>query len=70
MKGKKENHQWERVHGSNLDKENINRAKANKNVFEGEHFNEICEELGIKPTKRQASKYRRKQGLVFNYGKS
>ncbi len=69
MKGKKANHQWERVHGSDLDQENANRAKANKDIQNSEFFKEACEAVGIKPTRRQASKYRQKRGLIFNYRK-
>lgn len=71
MKGKKsrENHQWKRVYGPNLDQENANKAKVNKDTQNNEIFKKACEAVGIEPTRRQASKFRRKRGLAFNYGK-
>jgi hypothetical protein len=38
-----------------------NRVFAKKNPL----FLEACKSAGIEPTMRQASKYRRKQGLAF-----
>ena len=68
--GKKKNHSWVRVYGPDLDAGNKDRAKENKSILESENFKKVCELAGINPTKRQASKFKRKNGLAFMYGKS
>lgn len=42
--------------------------KMNNNEFSAnvKTFKASCEKAGIKPTKRQASKWRRKTGLAYN----
>lgn len=68
-KGKKKNVDWVRVHGPDIDVNKADRTKANKSVFETEVFKEACDAVGINPTIRQASKFRRKGGIAFNHGK-
>lgn len=67
---KRQYHEWVRVHGPDLRPEYAEDAKKNKQVLESDHFKEVCELAGTNPTKRQASKYRRKKGLAYKYGKS
>ena len=69
MKGKKKNVEWQRVHGPDLDKNKATRTKGNKSVLENDVFKKACEAVGITPSKRQASKFRHKKGLAFNYGR-
>jgi len=38
---------------------------TNKKFSEQESFIKSCESAGIKPTKRQASKFRRGKGIVY-----
>lgn len=57
---------WKRVTGPDLDVNKADRAKANKSVMENDTFLKACEAAGVTPTKRQASKWRRKRGLAFN----
>ena len=57
---------WKRVSGPDLDLGNNARANLNKNVQESKIFIDSCKLAGIEPTRKQASKYRRKKGLVFN----
>jgi len=40
------------------------RYLANTHIIEQQMFKEACEVVGIKPTRRQASKWRRKKGLA------
>jgi hypothetical protein len=43
----------------------VNKEFAQKD----QAFINACEKAGIKPTKRQASKYRNKKGIAFKTGK-
>lgn len=38
---------------------------TNKEYANSKDFTEKCEKVGVKPTKRQASKYRNKKGSVY-----
>lgn len=57
--------QWTRVTGPNLCPEYAERAKKNDGVVNSPQFKEACEKAGIEPTRRQASKFRRKMGLAY-----
>lgn len=61
---------WKRVSGPDLDVNKKDREKKNKSVFESKGFKKMCEIAEFTPTKRQASKYRRKMGLVYKKGKN
>lgn len=61
--------QWIRVSGHDLDPNKFDREKENKNIMNKEIFKEACETVGIEPTKRQASKFKRKKGLVYKLGR-
>ena len=47
------------------------KSKMSNRQFSQEDmkFRSACEKVGIKPTARQASKYRNKKGLAFKGGK-
>lgn len=62
---RKQGQQWDRVTGPNLDLDTADLQKANKRTFESEQFKEACEFANIEPTTRQASKFRRKKGIVY-----
>lgn len=62
---KKQYHEWIRVYGPDLKPEHAEEAKKNKQIFENDEFKQACEQVGIKPTLRQASKFKRKKGLAF-----
>lgn len=57
--------QWPRVHGPDLDPGNKKRYKANTQIRKSDTFRAACEKVGISPTQRQASKFRRKRGLAY-----
>ena len=65
MSAKKFNHAWTRVTGPNLQLSHAERGKQNSNTFKSEVFVNACDAVGIKPTGRQASKFRRKLGRAF-----
>lgn len=69
VKSKKQYHEWIRVHGPDLDAGKVDREKENKNIMESDSFQELCGKVGIEPTRRQASKYKRKRGLAYMYGR-
>lgn len=56
---------WERIWGPDSDPGNRKRYKLNKGVRESLVFIDDCRRVAIKPTQRQASKYRRKKGLAY-----
>ena len=60
---------WERVFGPDLDIGKADRQRANDYVFNNKTFIEKCMRADIPITRRQASKYRRKRGLAYNFGK-
>jgi len=41
-------------------------AKANKTTLESPAFKKACQTAGIKPTRRQASKFLKKRGLAYS----
>ncbi len=63
---RREGKQWDRVTGEDLDQENAKRRKQNQAILKSKEFVDACELVDIKPTVRQASKYRRKKGLAYN----
>ena len=60
---------WHRVTGPNLHPENQEKHLRNKAVLGSEAFIKACEYVGIKPTKRQASKWNNKKGKAYNVGR-
>jgi hypothetical protein len=64
MARKKENHQWVRVRGT-VDGMKVERTKKNDHTLKNEIFLQSCERVGIKPTRRQASKWNNKKGAAF-----
>ena len=66
MAKRKEYHMWTRVFGPNLDPGNKERMKKNIAVQESKVFIDACKKENIEPTRRQASKFRRKKGLAYN----
>lgn len=66
----KGNLSWIRVSGPDLDPQKIEREKENQKVLNKDTFKQACESVGIEPTKRQASKFKRKKGLAYMYGRS
>lgn len=61
-------YKWQRVTGIDLDKKKNRRYIQNKEILNSKDFKTACKKVGIKPTKRQASKYRRKKGLAYWQG--
>jgi len=43
----------------------MSKDDTNKNFTKNQEFEKACEEAGIKPTKRQASKWRNEKGLAW-----
>lgn len=62
--------QWKRVSGPNLQPQHDQNRKANEGVMNNDVFKNACEKVGIEPTKRQASKFRRKKGAAFKFGRN
>ena len=58
-------YKWERVRGTAMPEGQKKRQDRNRNVMESPTFEEACEVVDIKPTKRQASKWNNKKGLAF-----
>lgn len=65
MAKKKENYQWERVVGTPPTTDNQKRFENNQKVLKNKLFLDTCSNLNIEPTKRQASKYNNKKGIVY-----
>lgn len=65
MSKKKENHKWQRVVGTPPTADNQKRFENNKNILKDKLFLDMCTNLNIEPTKRQASKYNNKKGIVY-----
>jgi hypothetical protein len=42
---------------------------TNKAWSASEQFAEMCKQANVKPTRRQASKYRNKKGSLYNFNK-
>ena len=72
MAKKKYNHDWLRIPtgAPDLDEGKADRAKGNKAILESDEFKNRCDAAGVTPTKRQASKFRRKKGSAFKFGKA
>lgn len=69
MSKEKSNLQWIRIGGPDLHPYKHERKKENENIMNKETFKEACEAVGIEPTIRQASKFRRKRGLAYKFGR-
>jgi len=61
--------QWKRCHGPNLCYKCEERAKKNLNVFNSQAFKDACEKVGIPATHRQASKFVKKMGKAYRFGR-
>jgi len=46
-------------------KEEVAHQEKNASILKSESFIQLCENAGIKPTKRQAVKYKNKRGLAY-----
>jgi len=57
-------HEWERVTGNDLDPGNRKRYLENNGILRDKVFVEACKQAGIEPTRRQASKWKRKKGIA------
>ncbi len=57
--------EWDRVTGTDLDAGKVERAKLNQGILKSQVFLDACEKTGARPTRKQASKYRRKKGKAF-----
>ena len=66
MSKKKFNSSWPRVTGDNLHPQNALLAQANKSVLANPIFLKACTDFGVEPTKRQASKFRRRIGKAYH----
>lgn len=60
---------WERVSGPDLCPGNRKRYKENTQVMESGVFVTACTRVKIPPTRKQASKFRRKKGLAWKEGR-
>jgi hypothetical protein len=58
-------HEWERVTGPDLDSGKRKRYLENNAILKDEVFIEACKWAGIKPTRRQASKWKTKKGIAY-----
>jgi len=65
MAKKKINHEWDRVKRTPQKEWEKNRMLKNRQVLGSEEFKKVCGECGIPPTKRQASKFNNKKGIVY-----
>ena len=61
----KNGQQWERVTGANLNTDNVLRAVKNIKTLASTSFKRACDNVGIEPTKRQASKWNNRKGLAY-----
>ena len=68
MAKKKHYHQWERVHGPDLDAGKKGRAALNLSVFKSSVFLDACLACGVDATPRQARKFRMRRGLAWSTG--
>jgi len=75
MPKQKSYHQWERVHGPDLDKNNKPRKERNAATLKDEVFLNAIENAnkikGIKceAVKRQTSKWNNKKGAAYRFGR-
>ena len=51
--------------GPNICPQNMERAEKNKNTMDNGVFQKSCEEVGIKPTIRQASRWNQGKGSAW-----
>jgi len=61
--------QWARVVGTGMSKVQKGREDKNKSLMTNDVFLKACENVGIKPTKRQTSKWNNRKGIAFTKGK-
>ena len=60
------NPQWTRVHGPDVEPQHAVRADLNKARLVAQDFIKACKVVGIKATRRQASKWNNKKGAAYN----
>jgi len=65
MNKQKVSAQWERVHGVGLHPWEEDRSKRNQQILKDQVFCETCNRAGIKPTRRQASKWNNGKGKAY-----
>jgi len=65
----KNRQQWGRVTGVDLKPSKVKRQQANEATLRSKTFTDACEEVGIEPTTRQASKWNLKRGLAYKTNK-
>ena len=58
-------YKWERVRGTEMPAEQKKRQDANKGLMVDAMFVDSCKLANVEPTKRQASKYNNKKGIVY-----
>jgi len=59
--------QWDRVIRTPINSREKKAQEANKNLLGSDMFISACLACEIEPTKRQASKYRHKYGMVYRH---
>jgi len=57
--------EWVRVSGPDLQPQHEKRMLLNSKILASGVFLDACKELDIKPTRRQARKFRGKTGIVY-----
>lgn len=62
---KRLNQKWERVTGPNLQPQHAERMEKNTTVLNSQAFKDACQAADIKPTRRQASKFRNGRGRAY-----
>lgn len=55
-----------RKHARDMAHKSMKFETSNREFANTEGFKQRCENAGVKPTKRQASKFRNKRGSVYN----
>ena len=60
------NPQWTRVHGADIEPGHDARCKLNVARMADQAFTKACEVVGVKVTRRQASKWNNKGGAAYN----
>ena len=63
----KDGQQWIRVNGPDLCKRKIINANHNLQTKNSQHFKDACNNAGVKPSLRQASKFGKKIGAAYNF---
>jgi len=75
MSKEKINYKWERVHGSDLDKNNKPKRERNAVTLKDKIFLEAVDKanrirgMSCKAVKRQASKWNSKKGAAYKFGR-